>query len=211
MKLHSRPGGHFYSEKKVLYPSVTTILHQIPNPGLEKWKRYTPNWRKVSAAACLVGTAVHKDIENALNHKLKSVRHQIPFQAFLNWDEKYHLMPIRTELKVKSVCGYAGSLDIAGIIENALYIIDIKTSSRIYENFLLQLSAYKAALIEMGETRHIDIAVLRLDKYSGKYDWKVYTDAEYQEGITEFLALCETWHKKNNVEEQFSKKFVLEE
>jgi len=139
MKLHSRPAGHYYSEKKSLYPSVTTILGSIPNPALEKWKAMTPNWRKVSGKACRVGTEIHKEVEYTLMRKPITIKHPMQLAAFREWQKEIGFRALKTELKVKSVHGYAGSLDLLGYIDNKLFILDIKTSKKIYPEMLLQL------------------------------------------------------------------------
>ena len=210
MKLESRPSGHFYTEKKRLYPSVTTILHQIPNPELDAWKAKVRNWQKISAAACKFGSEVHGEIENSLMGKPVKVKHKMQMEAFRTWREEIGFQCFKTEVKVKSVKGYAGSLDLFGKIGEKLYIIDLKTSKQIYPEMLLQLSAYKYAFLEANTLLEINIGVLRLDKKVEKVEWVPYTTKEYETGITEFLELCKKWHEDHNVKVEYNKKFVTE-
>lgn len=226
MKLHSNPAGHFYTEKRLLYPSITTILSSIPNPEIEAWKARVPNWRKISAAACKFGTEVHTEIEHVLTHKRLQVKHEVQMVAFLAWQKTIGFKCIDTEIKVRSNKGFAGSLDLLGRIDNELYIIDLKTSRGIYHNFLLQLAAYKYAFMEMHNAPSVNIGVLKLDKekpikkgspytddevVDGFTEWVPYTEEEYEKGITEFLELCEEWHANHSVRKEFNKKFVLDE
>ena len=211
MKQHSRPAGHFYSEKKVLYPSVTTILHQIPNPGLERWKEFTPSWRKISIEACKTGTAIHTQIEHIAIRKQVKVTYKDQIRAYKTWEKETGFRCLRTEVKVKSESAqYAGSLDLVGKIGNELFIIDIKTSKQIWPEYLLQLSAYKFGFLEANSLLDVNIGVLRIDKKEELAEWHPYEENEYNEGITEFLQLCVDWHQKHNTRTEFNKKFVLE-
>ncbi len=62
--------GHFYSINDRKYPSITTILHSFPNPGIEIWKRRTPNWKDIQNESLRVGTELHLLIENYLGNKI---------------------------------------------------------------------------------------------------------------------------------------------
>ena len=211
MKLCSRPAGHFYSERRLLYPSVTTILHQIPNPGLDAWKLRVPHWRKISAAATRTGTEVHKEIEHTLMGKHPKVKHKMQVKAFLSWQKEIGFKVQRTEMKVRSKVGYAGTLDLLGYIDNTLFVIDLKTSKQIYPEMLLQLSAYKYAFMEMQVQTYVEIGVLRIDKKEEAVEWMQYTEEEYNRGIAEFLQLCTKWHKEHNTQEEYEKRFIIED
>ena len=212
MKLFERPSGHYYKDKtRQLYPSVTTVLSSVKNEKLEAWKATTPNWQKISGAACVFGSSVHREIEHIVMGKHPKIKHKIQIEAFLEWQHETGFQGIQTELKVKSRKGFAGSLDLLGKIEDALYIIDLKTSKRIYPEMLLQLSAYRFAFEEMNSLINVNIGVLRIDKGDKPVEWHPYTAEEYNEGITEFLQLCVDWHQKHNIKTEFNKKFVLEE
>jgi hypothetical protein len=210
MKLHSHPGGHFYEDKNVLYPSVTTIIGSYPNPEIEEFKRQVFNWKKIMMTAAKFGTEVHKEIEHALTGKRQKIKHKMQFRAFQAWQQEVGFKCSGTEIKVKSKKGYGGSLDLLGWIPGKHFIIDLKTSRQIYPEMLLQLSAYKYAFLETSAIKEIEIGVLRLDKTKEAYEWHPYTEEEYKEGIMEFLNLCKEWHANHNVKKEFSKKFVLE-
>lgn len=226
MKLHSRAAGHFYTEKKLLYPSVTTILGTVPNPELDAWKARTQNWRKITGVACKFGTEVHNEIEDVLTLKRFRIEHKIQVEAFLAWHRLTGFRCIKTEIKVRSNRGFGGSLDLLGKIGNDLFIIDLKTSKRIYPNFLLQVAAYKYAFMEMWNIPSVNIGILRLEKMKvpkkgvnytddelvEKFiEWVPYTDDEYEKGIQEFLELCDEWHKNHKTVDEFNKKFILED
>ena len=211
IKLHPRVAGHFYAENRVLFPSVTTILSSVVKPGLDKWKRQTPNWRKISSKACVLGTSVHREIEQYLLGKRGKVKHKMQFRAFQEWQKETGFKCSAVELKVKSSAGFGGSLDLFGWINDKHFIIDLKTSKQLYPEMALQLAAYKFAFLETSRIKEIEIGVLRLDKYAEEVEWRVYTEDEYNEGIKEFLALCAEWHKKYSTQVEFKKKFISDE
>ena len=211
MKLHSRPAGHFYIERRLFYPSVTTILHQIPNPCLENWKKNTSNWRKISTRAAKIGTEIHKEVEYTLMHKPITIKYPIQLAAFREWQKEIGFHALKTEVKVKSARGFAGSLDILGTINGDLFIVDLKTSKQLYPEMLLQLSAYLFAFKEQNILLDVNIGVLKVDKNKKQVEWHPYSEEEYQNGITEFLALCEQWHEEHDVKQEYNKKFILED
>ena len=208
--LKERAAGHFYKENRSIYPSVTTILHLIPPPQLEAWKSRTQNWRKISAAACIVGTQIHNEIEHYLGDRRIQVKHKEQLRAFQKWEQEAGFRCTATELKVKSRKGYAGSLDLLGYIDDKHFIIDLKTSKQLYPEMVLQLSAYKFAFLESSAIKEIEIGVLRLDKTKEAVEWHPYRGEEYKEGISKFLLLCEKWHELHDTKREFQKKFVLE-
>lgn len=62
--------GHYYkTESGMIYPSITTVQHSFPNPGIEAWKAREPNWQQISENSIKVGTALHEIAEEYLNNK----------------------------------------------------------------------------------------------------------------------------------------------
>lgn len=90
--------------------------------------------------------------------------------------------------------GYGGQIDLTGNLNGKFYIIDLKTSKQINPNYLLQLSGYRAAYEERNDRKPDGMAVLRLDKYTGGYEWKEYSETEYQRGLRMFSLLCEFYN-----------------
>lgn len=73
--------------------------------------------------------------------------------AFLTWEQAHEITWLWSEKKVYSrKHHFAGTADAAAIIDGKLYLIDFKTSKRIYMDYFLQLAAYAKALEEMEET-----------------------------------------------------------
>lgn len=210
MKLHSKAAGHFYEDRKKLYPSVTTIIGSFPNPELEEFKSRVFNWKRIMSTAAKFGTEVHKDIEHSLTRKRIIIKHKMQVRAFQVWQQEVGFRCSGTEIKVKSRKGFGGSLDLLGWIPGKHFIIDLKTSRQIYPEMVLQLSAYKYAFLEASLIREVEIGVLRLDKTREAVEWHPYTEEEYKEGIEKFLGMCADWHTNHSTKAEFQKKFVLE-
>jgi hypothetical protein len=200
MSLIEEGGKHFYATEGMRFPSVTTVIGLLANPGFEAWKRATPDWEEVGALAANLDTSVHKAIELYLNgqpHALKSYVQSGCFDAFIHWKNQYEFEMIETELRVKSEKGYAGTFDLECELDGMSYIIDLKTTNQIYPDYLLQLAAYRFAYVEMTKRDIQKMAVLRLDKRTGGYEFREYSHEEYQRGIKMFLLLVEYWWLRN--------------
>ncbi|MBK5190958.1 MAG: hypothetical protein JJE19_05645 [Methanosarcinales archaeon] len=200
--------GHFYRTPCGILPSVTTILQLIPKPALEIWKQREPAWRQISEQALKVGSLVHEAIDAYLkgdNLRLGEVLStrcdeiEKPFSAFLRWKENSGFKPLSNELGIWSKRGYAGTADMIGHINSKLYLVDLKTAKRIYPDYLLQVSAYRHAYEERTGERIEGLGILRLDKAEGFYEWKGYSEVDYESGLKAFLHLCEVWHSGQEV------------
>jgi ATP-dependent exoDNAse (exonuclease V) beta subunit len=199
MKLEATEGKHFYVTEGKRLPSVTTVLQLLANPDLEAWKLRMADWKETSLEAVNIGARVHKVIELQLNGWPQTVEEHFVmkcFNAFIQWKNKNEVEEVETEVRVKSEKGYAGTLDLKCVLNGESYIIDFKTSGRIYPDYLLQLSAYRAAYVEMTKRDIHGMGILRLDKQTGLYEFKVYSYEEYQKGLKMFLLLVEYYWLK---------------
>ena len=64
------PSGRFYKTPEGLFlPSVTTILAQIPNPGLDAWRKAVGEEKatEIGRKAAARGTKLHQFSEDYLN------------------------------------------------------------------------------------------------------------------------------------------------
>src|SRR5579872_4165945 len=144
----------------IWYPSVTTIMRAEPKPWLDNWREKwgTRATRKMDIAAA-VGTAFHDCVEQYLDTGKFTARMEkysscIPrvvgmMESWIDWAVNVDGTIYHTELKVISkLYTYSGTFDAVGHIGKALRLIDWKTSSRIYDDFELQLAAYAQAYKE---------------------------------------------------------------
>lgn len=133
--------GHYYQvDDGDIYPSITTVQHSFPNPGIESWKRREPNWEAISNSSMEVGTALHEIAEYDLNNKKhdgfgEKVFEKDPFELF-NEALKPHLDEhvnniYATETKLYSkTLQLAGTVDCVAEYDGVLSVIDFKNSRR---------------------------------------------------------------------------------
>ena len=203
--------GHFYKTSIGVIPSVTTIISTVVrNPALEAWKERTPNWKEISTVAADIGTLTHKAIDMYLKEdstnfieafKRGGERIEKPFLAFSEWKSNTGFEYVDSEIGTWCERGYAGTIDLVGNIDDRLYLIDLKTSRRVYPDYLLQISAYRLAYEKRSGQKIEGLAILRLDKTNSVYEWKEYTETEYQRGLRMFLLLCDFWHLRKEAKE----------
>lgn len=138
------------------YPSVTEILGAQPKPWLQAWK---DKWgylaeRKVEQANN-IGTAFHTAIETGVIHP-QSARLIGMLNSFGSWMINATLKIQTHELHVVSdIYHYHGTFDAIGALGKSkeLVLFDWKTSSGIYPDMALQLSAYGQAYFEQTGKR----------------------------------------------------------
>ncbi|HUV79931.1 MAG TPA: hypothetical protein VMW40_03790 [Candidatus Bathyarchaeia archaeon] len=203
IKLIETDEGHFYRCPIGILPSVTTILHVIPKPGLEIWKRREPAWQEISENALRVGGLIHEAVNslltddnpnwiNILSRGDKEI--QNGFGAFVKWKYKSGFEVLSSELPVWSDHRFAGTIDLVGYLDGKLFLIDLKAAKRIYPDYLFQVSAYRHAYEERTGERIEGLAILRLDKAEGFYQFKEYSEEDCNQGLEVFLSLCNFWH-----------------
>ncbi len=145
-------------------PSVTTILSGEPKPWLiawqEKWGRRA---EQKTVAATKVGTAFHTGVEGFLLGARVTAHTKRLFkmlERIIEWFQCENFISGGLEVHVASqLYGYAGTFDAIGAHgedqrgSRALNIYDWKTSSGIYPDMALQLSAYAQAYFEQTGIR----------------------------------------------------------
>lgn len=120
--------------------------------------------------------------------------------AFLSWVTQNHVQFVAPELLVYSrKHDYCGILDAVAVVNGKKYIIDYKTSKRIYTEYLLQVAGYGIAYEE--EHGAVDgYIILRFDKETGELEQRVLDKkADIKEAKTTFLSALKLkqWLKAN--------------
>ena len=137
-------------------------------------------YKKKSVGAINIGRAVHEWCEQAILWKLGEA--EIPsmpadeqavnaINAFRDWVKQNEVEWLAAEQRVYSrTHKYAGTVDAVARVNGEFTVIDFKTSTRIYEEYYLQVAAYSKCVEDIyGEP--VDAAyILRFDKVSGKFD-----------------------------------------
>ena len=135
---------HFYLYEGEKFPSITTILHSRPNPGIDYWKSKTPNWREIQEESFQVGTQFHKKIEDYLNNKEMTYDDSLVSKLFENsLGELEGINNIRCLEKslVNPTLKIAGKTDCIAEFDDVPSIIDFK-NSRKNKNKYMEKSGY---------------------------------------------------------------------
>ncbi len=141
--------------------------------------------KEISKEAQNIGSDVHKWIELHIRSKMDNghlfVEYpddvKVPMQNFhkwLDWAESRDIEWLGSEKKIYSkLWNYAGTIDALAKINGELYVIDFKTSAKIYKEYYLQVYGYAQAVHEMvndDSNKHYPKGmIVRLDKDESKF------------------------------------------
>tara|TARA_R110002020_G_scaffold413498_1_gene623125 strand:- start:308 stop:1075 length:768 start_codon:yes stop_codon:yes gene_type:complete len=138
--------------------------------------------KEISRGAQNIGSDVHKWIELWIKFKMNGgsaiadypYEVKTPMENFHKWAESREVEWVGSEKKVYSkFWNYAGTIDALARINGELYVIDFKTSAKIYKEYYLQVYGYAQAVHEMvnvGDTLLSNVEhypkgmIVRLDK-----------------------------------------------
>jgi len=144
--------------------------HTADNILAEARRAYTLKSDKAKNMGTIVHDALEwyiKDGRDALGKYSPEVENAL--LAFFDWEKKNHVEWEASEVTLfHRSKGYAGTCDAIATINGIRYLIDLKTSRAIYDEYRLQLAAYRQAY-NINNTKPIDnVGVLRLDKETGE-------------------------------------------
>ena len=228
-----------YLYNDIPVPRVTRIIDSVMNRefliswalGLGKYGYY--NERDFATS---VGSKVHEMIEFFLKfgtdkevdyYKRSPKQAPVVERAYNNFKDWYdHLINTGSNkfeligLEIPVSCPYyAGTLDCLAKINNAVYLLDFKTSKKISYEYIIQVCAYKW-IIDNGYINnlpHVDgIGIIRVDKEINRYeDLFLNTFIPEQNMMINsftngFLSMLYTFYQKINMEYIFNKykKFI---
>jgi hypothetical protein len=156
------------------------------------------NYRKVSARAMNIGSAVHAAIERYLNlgqePEAPSDDVLSAFLGFLDWMSEHKVETIHAEQTVYSEM-YAGTTDLVAMLDGVKYVVDFKTYNETsstqppYPEAKYQVAAYRNC-IEGTE----GCGLLYLGKSTGKMVW-VDTSNTYEKDLRIFNHLVEIFYE----------------
>jgi len=166
-------------------------------------------WKKKRDEAGDRGRRLHSAIEDFLNAKDGSTVNidedlEKPFKKFMYWWERNEIETIETECPIWSEDGggYKGKFDLACYItregKKILYLIDFKTSPRIYDEMSMQLAAYFYSFKQRTNYIPERAAILRLDFTDKPAEFYEILESELYIHYQAFLKLVEFWHLTNN-------------
>jgi ATP-dependent exoDNAse (exonuclease V) beta subunit len=167
-------------------------------------------YKDVSTQAAEIGSIVHDLIDKRLS-RVDPVTHDADLDseveeenshgdevsscmsAFFDWAKSRKVKFLVSEHMVyhhaeNPIYRFAGTLDAVVSINNKIFIVDFKTSKKIYKHYHLQVAAYAAAfrkgksINRMGYIEDsfsgalpVDGMILRLDKKTGKFQEKAFS------------------------------------
>ena len=151
----------------------------------DKYELMVNAHKKLGEEAANIGSAVHQwlrlYIDEAQPEEFTSPEGgEKCIEAFLEWEKTRQIKWQDSERLVffaPRSLRYAGTADALAEIDGKKFVVDFKTSKKIYKSYYLQVAAYAAALNEelglIGEDRYEGM-ILRLDKETGKFQEKAF-------------------------------------
>jgi len=173
-------------------PGVTTIVGRYKDEGpLLNWRynciRRGLNPTQEGRNAANIGTAVHDAIERHIRQEPfeedPTTYYELPeggldkakrcFQGWQEWNDKVQPRYLILEPQMShGVLGYGGTPDAICVIDDALCVVDWKTSNGIYNETAMQVAAYRELFRYNYGLMLDDAYVLRMDKR--KLDFEQY-------------------------------------
>lgn len=174
-------------------PSVTTVISRFKESGgLIHWAWNLgiegKDYRQERDAAATAGTIAHQMVEA----RLRDEEYTPPvidadtlgkanggFEAYLTWERMTKVSIVHSEVSlVSDMHRYGGTLDAIGEFEGKRVLIDWKTSNSVYQDYLIQLAAYKALWEENYPDHPIDggFHLCRFGKEHGDFAHHYYPD-----------------------------------
>lgn len=187
----------------IWHPSVTTIISGEEKPWLKAWRdKWGVLAERKTAVASAIGTAFHHAVEQYLDTGAFTI-HMAKYdscvprvtgmvESWIDWAASIDGLIYHTEMKVVSKAyTYSGTLDAVGVIDGTRLIIDWKTSSRIYPEMALQLSAYAQAYKEEASIDIKQGLIVHVSKDKPRFKLTTKTFKLGKRIFNEFLKLRE--------------------
>ncbi|MDA1334453.1 MAG: hypothetical protein O2794_00355 [bacterium] len=156
-----------YEVNGTWYPRVTRILDVIPKPALKYFFREMGSQEaadKVTKKSAEEGTLVHEMCQSLAVGENVHVPESVAPSVFAFYDfykkNNIHFHPEFIEKTIWSVeHKYAGTIDALAEIDGKFGVLDIKTSTGVFDTYGYQTAAYMQALVE--ESVHKALALPR--------------------------------------------------
>lgn len=154
--------------------------------------------RKKKEETADLGSLLHNTIEQYLKGYQfvvdKSIEKQ--FDEFKKWEKTSGLKVINAERSIYSKNGYAGTLDILGVIGGKRMVIDIKTSNAVYPEMAMQIAAYSKAIDELDGVITEGGGILRISR-DATLEFKEFSSEELEIAYKKFECLLTYWKLDN--------------
>ena len=176
LKTVQKDGKRFYTDgtESFHYPSVTTVVGLLNREHIKLWRERVgeEEANRISTGAAKRGTSFHQVVEDYLRQEKEVV-----FQDLIEENRFRGVQPVLDEIvpicleapMLSNKLQMAGRVDCIGVFEDALSIIDFKTSSSFKEEYMakpwfLQMTAYAIMVEELtGEVVESIHAIVGVD------------------------------------------------
>lgn len=194
------------------------------------------HFRSVSKEATDIGNIAHEWLKRHLHGIIAGNPHdealpdddnaRASVEAALDWMARHSFRPLASEKKI-----YSREMDVSGtfdwlahisscddpkccatVFTSKLAIGDFKTSKALYDEYRIQVAAYKKARMEEFPLSLIDLRViLRLDKEGGGFEAIIMdtdpTEDEYAGDLSAFMGALDIfrWQKQRQVDNKYKR------
>ena len=179
-------------------PSVTTVIGILNKPALLQWAwemgTQELDYKAVRDRAGDIGTLAHYFIlcdlkgerPDSSEYSQQDIeKAKICLIHYWDWVREHRVEPIMLETPlISEQYRFGGTIDFLGKVDGQLTLVDFKTGKGIYDEFLIQLSAYEQLLAEAKQfpevTRLLRIGRNKDDHFeeriTGKLDkqWQIF-------------------------------------
>jgi len=145
-------------------PGATTITNLLNKPYLIKWANNLGlegiDSDKYRDAAAEIGTLAHAMIQCHLTGEELDESNYSPVDIdhasnavikYFDWEEQHEVKPIFCEMPlVSDTDRYGGTVDCYCELDGVPTLLDFKTGKAIYDEYFVQLAAYKELLVQHG-------------------------------------------------------------
>ena len=151
------------ADGKTRVPGTTTITGLLNKPYLVKWANNLGlegiDSSTYTDEAAKTGTLAHAMVQAHLQKEELDMRQYSPVQvdlaenaliSFFEWKNRHEITPIQCETPmVSETLKYGGTIDCYCLLDGVPTLLDFKTGKAIYEEYFVQLAAYKNLLEEL--------------------------------------------------------------
>lgn len=151
------------ADGKTRVPGTTTITGLLNKPYLVKWANNLGlegiDSSTYTDEAAKIGTLAHAMVQANLQNEQLDMRQYSPIQvdlaenaliSFFEWKGRHVIDPIRCETPmVSEKLKYGGTIDCYCLLDGVPTLLDFKTGKAIYEEYFVQLAAYRNLLEEL--------------------------------------------------------------
>lgn len=192
-------------------PGATTITGLLNKPYLIKWANNLGlegiDSSKYTDEAAAVGTLAHQMVQDHLQKHKTDLSLYSPLQvslaensflSYLHWEEGHEIEPIICEVPlVSDEMEYGGTVDCYCKLDGVPTIVDFKTGKAIYDEYFVQVSAYRNLLVEHGyPVEQIKILRIGRDETEGFEERTVTDDRDY---FDIFINLLDIYYLKKKL------------